>query len=192
MNKKSNSLGNISPLAQDRIKTELKKKGWTQKQLAENVFVHDKYLSKVLNGKCPINSGLLESLAEALGVRAEYLLYHDEFRTEKEYLEAMGNDKYVCALEAVDYFRSIGYKISYFKQLQDNNELEEEMYVSITPPHSKESFILLWKDLYRFIIPFKELAINYMNNLCSTFMVKKEPDFYQNRTDPYLDRESQN
>ena len=177
MNKKSSSLGNISPLAQARIKTELKEKGWTQKQLAENIFVHDKYLSKVLNGKCPINSGLIGSIAKALSVRPEYLLYHDDFKTEKEYLEAMGDDDYLSALTSIDYFRSIGYEISFFK-LQDieTNDYSDEIYISVTSPDSEEESVLSYDDFYKIITSFEKMAHSYLSNLCTAFMLEKHPD----------------
>lgn len=67
-----------------RISECRKEKGYTQQSLAEKVAITKQFLSALENGRRRLTADVAYSIAGVLGVRMEYLLGKDDFKTQKE------------------------------------------------------------------------------------------------------------
>ena len=67
-----------------RLQQLFKETGWTQKKLASMCGYTPQYIGDLLNGKKPIQKDCAVPLSKCLGVRIEYLLCYDDYKTERE------------------------------------------------------------------------------------------------------------
>lgn len=71
----------------ERLKTALKEKGWSQKVLAERSGIHPNQVGRIVRGeRSRVGPDTVRKLALALGVSADYLLGLDD--EEKDFMEA--------------------------------------------------------------------------------------------------------
>ena len=77
----------INPTSGQRLREELKQKGYSHSQFADMVNLDPKVIGFYCQGRRRITEKRAEQFAGILGVRAEYLLGLDDFRTpDREWL----------------------------------------------------------------------------------------------------------
>lgn len=81
----------------ERVKAALKASGITQRNLAERLHFTPNYISQVIRGKRNLTATMAREIADLTGVRPEYLLGIDDFKTRKEAMQ-----KSVSYLETFD------------------------------------------------------------------------------------------
>lgn len=87
----------INPIRGQRLRELLSELDIDQKELAETIGYSPEHISYVINGRRNLTQDAAESIAKAIpGVRVEWLMALDNFRTEKEY------EEYPFAKTAVD------------------------------------------------------------------------------------------
>lgn len=77
----------INEEMKNRIRGEIARNRMNQKQFAETIGYHEKYLSALLNGRLEASEHLVDMIAAALHTRPEYLKVVDNFRTREEYIK---------------------------------------------------------------------------------------------------------
>lgn len=114
---KSNTAGNITlnPTIQARIVNEIKAAGMSQKEMAQKIPIHPKYLSAILNGKKSVNISLIDRIGEELELRTKYLLCEDDYRTESELMAATGLNLSEDYKTMIAFLESIGIDVEIVK-----------------------------------------------------------------------------
>ncbi len=77
----------INEEMKNRIRGEIARNRMNQKQFAETIGYHEKYLSALLNGRLEVSEQFVDMIAGALHTRPEYLKAADSFRTREEYIK---------------------------------------------------------------------------------------------------------
>lgn len=110
---KSNIGGNIvfEQKIKDRINSEIKESGYTQKEVAERIPIHPKYFSAIMNGHKSVSMDILDRIADILAVRTEYLLCEDNYRTDSELLTITGIHNHQNYRNLIDFLDSIGIEV---------------------------------------------------------------------------------
>ena len=112
-----------------RIVDETRAQGMKLKELADAISYHSKYLSNILNGHTEASSSIIYSIADALGVRIEYLLCIDNIRTENDFAELYGHENIRAHNCTLDYLNSLGVKTAGIPAvIPSGSELIEEEY----------------------------------------------------------------
>lgn len=92
----------------NRIVKEIKATGMSQKEFARRIPIHDKYFSAILNGHKEVSFDIIDRVGSTLGIRSEYLLGRDEYRTESELVTATGIHYSEEYQTMIDFLKSIG------------------------------------------------------------------------------------
>ena len=75
---------NTDPRYGIRVKTCRVEKHLSQEQLGDAIGTSKPYICKIENAKQSLTSDMAKRLSEVLGVRWEYLMLLDDYRTEEE------------------------------------------------------------------------------------------------------------
>ena len=120
----------ITSEMKERIITEVKRAGYTQKRLAELIPIHSKYLSPILNGHREVSLDIVSRISAILHVRIEYLLCTDNIRTENELEGLYGYENIRAHNAMISFLESIGIKAQphQIEAGKDSKVLEEEYY----------------------------------------------------------------
>lgn len=104
---------NNNSISGGRVKEILVENGITQKKFAEQIYMSQKHLSNIINGHKALTLRNADIIAGKFpGVRPEWLLGFDDFKTEDEYEEYIGktldtvfkdDDMFNALFEAVGY-----------------------------------------------------------------------------------------
>ena len=87
----------------ERVKAALKSAGITQRDLAEKLFFTPNYINQVIRGKRNLTDVLAKKISDLTGVRAEYLLGIDDYKTKREAIQKSRD--YIAAYnEGVDSY----------------------------------------------------------------------------------------
>ena len=120
----------ITSEIQERIVTETKRAGYTQKELAKQIPIDSKYLSPLLNGHREMSLDIFSRISAILDVRIEYLMCIDNIRTENEYEGLCGYENIRAHNAMISFLESIGIKAKphQIEAGKDSKVLEEEYY----------------------------------------------------------------
>ena len=87
----------------ERVKSVLKEAGIKQRELAEKLHFTPNYINQIVQGKRNLTVPLAEEISALTGVRKEYLLGYDDFKTVKEAV-ARSKEYLTVADDGVDLY----------------------------------------------------------------------------------------
>jgi transcriptional regulator with XRE-family HTH domain len=100
--KANDTSGEIIMRIQDKIKTNRKNKGLSQKQLAEMVGINTSHLSRLENGRYQPSVEVLKKLADALQVSTDYLLSATDDEAEEIRIQDQSFADKIRLLDSLD------------------------------------------------------------------------------------------
>lgn len=89
----------------DRLRKCIKEKNMTQKDVAIAAHFTEQHISNIKRGICKLTTDTARALADVLGVRMEYLLCEDDYKTKLDYyLSSIKNMKEIdnCLCKILD------------------------------------------------------------------------------------------
>ena len=116
---------NIDPRYGLRIKACRLGKNMSQEQLGDEVGTSKPYICKIENAKQSLTSDMARRMAAVFGVRWEYLMLLDDYRTEDEKERAGISGKELTAIYR-DALKYLGYAFLPATEKPDNREAENQ------------------------------------------------------------------
>ena len=116
---------NIDPRYGLRIKACRLGKNMSQEQLGDEVGTSKPYICKIENAKQSLTSDMARRMAAVFGVRWEYLMLLDDYRTEDEKERAGISGKELTAVYR-DALKYLGYAFLPATEKPDNREAENQ------------------------------------------------------------------
>jgi len=89
----------------ERLRKCIEEKNMKQKDVAAAAHFTEQHISNIVKGKCKLTTDTARALADVLGVRMEYLLCEDDYKTKLDYyLSSMKNMKEIdnCLCKILD------------------------------------------------------------------------------------------
>lgn len=82
----------LNMICGERLRKCIEEKGMKQKDVAAAAHFTEQHISNIVKGKCKLTTDTARSLSKVLGVRIEYLLCEDDYKTKFDYhLSSMKN-----------------------------------------------------------------------------------------------------
>ena len=129
MSKKTQTINSLSG---SRFKQALKDAGYTHAQFAELVGVSDKYIGFMCQGTRAISPRRADQFAKFLGVRAEYLLGRDDYKTNSlSWLKSETSKKVKDQIIIEKLFDFFGYAIIGNEAIYEENQNGESEVVDM-------------------------------------------------------------
>ena len=116
---------NIDPRYGLRIKACRLGKNMSQEQLGDEVGTSKPYICKIENAKQSLTSDMARRMAEVFGVRWEYLMLLDDYRTEEEKERAGISGKELTAVYR-SALKNLGYAFLPATEKPDSGEQEDQ------------------------------------------------------------------
>ncbi len=116
---------NIDPRYGLRIKACRLGKNMSQEQLGDEVGTSKPYICKIENAKQSLTSDMARRMAEVFGVRWEYLMFLDDYRTEEEKERAGISGKELTAVYR-SALKNLGYAFLPATEKPDSGEQEDQ------------------------------------------------------------------
>lgn len=126
----------IKPEQGKRLKNCLKRMGKTGIWLAENAFLSQQYISRIINGKAPLSAENVDRFSKLLNVRPEYLLLESDYMTEEDRITAICGNNIEIETACINLIELLGYKIIDTEKNSDGN------YVSIHRDYKKINVLM--------------------------------------------------
>lgn len=159
----------ITAEQEERIKSELKNAGLKRKDLASLFFCDPATVNRMLNSKNDrqgLSLDRLEALADRLGVRKEWLLCEDNYRTEKDWADGTGYIRIEKYTEMIAFLKTMGVSVKVEHPL--NSEGQEHF------DPDRSHFVITFADGAREIT----LSIGRARRLFDTFKDSSEILFF--------------
>ena len=89
----------------ERLRKCIEEKNMKQKDVAAAAHFTEQHISNIVKGKCKLTTDTARALADVLGVRMEYMLCQDDYKTKLDYyLSSMKNMKEIdnCLCKILD------------------------------------------------------------------------------------------
>lgn len=119
----------------ERLRRCIEEKNVTQKSLAADANFTEQHISKLVKGKSNLTTDTARTLSRILGVRMEYLLYEDDFKTEIEKISSQLKSLSDISQNICNVLSSKGYRLVYDEYI---NSCETFKIVSISYPYEIE------------------------------------------------------
>lgn len=94
-----------------RFKQLAKENGMTRDKLSEIIGYVPTHISRLWSGKNTIPDDVAQILAKTFGVRKEYILCIDDFRTIEEMIEGLDNINHDVLLKQLAYLETLGLEV---------------------------------------------------------------------------------
>lgn len=124
-----------------RVKHEAQNKGYTNQDIADLLhYSSSKQISPFYSGRQQFSDGQLEILSNALGVRKNYLLCMDNYRTDNDVIEGeteLLKSKYQYTFS---FLRSIGFVVEY---VISDNLTPRDIYNQLDTAHKN----MFWEEI---------------------------------------------
>lgn len=111
----------INPECGTRLKSAIKYAKITQNTLAEDTFVSQQTISKIVNGKAPLTLENAHLFAKRLGVRWQYLACQDGFMTDTERRKQIISLNVDIKEECFALISALGYEIIDMEEKSDGS-----------------------------------------------------------------------
>ena len=136
----------------ERLNALFKSTGWTQKKFASECGYTQQYIGDLLKGKKPVQESCAISISKCLGVRVEYLLCEDDFKTERERVLKTMITYGEQGVKFEELLTALGNKIER-KETEDflNNDIVIVDDLAIAHRLSEKQFDEMQKEIFDFI-----------------------------------------
>lgn len=177
----------VDKAIKDRIKSEMKLHGHTNEFIAEKLDIEPGSYSRKLNGNIALMPHDIKALTSLWGIREEYLLCKDDFRTNKDMVEYYSDTYYEEDSRIIDLLNYYGYKFS-FKSMVDvrikdilcSDSVEDclaSLHETIVISPSR------WAEFKYNVMEQRNKALNIPDNTSYKFVLKNE---FSNRGKVYV------
>ena len=134
----------VTPIMKERMRAEMKRNHQTDQDIADILFISRQQYSRIINGKYNLAPEHLKKLLSVWGVRENYLLGIDSFRSEEDMWDKRSEARKESIVAALKLLNSVGmdfesYEMISFKlpdiQYLKKCGLDTEKLVSAVDPY---------------------------------------------------------